>query len=744
MRAVLFHTRPLRVINLSIAVLVGMLLVAVYWFAWRSLPETSGTLAAPVDAKATVARDARGVPHITAESWQDAVFLQGYVTAQDRMWQMDALRRLAAGELAEVVGKQALESDREARRWRMSRIAEAEERALTPESRAVLAAYARGVNFFLETHRGRLAPEFVVLGYEPRPWRVRDSLLAFLEMNRRLTTTWREEVNKFQMLAGGDAAKVNFLYPRGSGSEVQPGSNAWVVSGAHSANGKPILANDPHLEWNVPSTWYLVHLRAGDLDVTGASLPGVPAVIVGHNRHIAWGVTNLGFDVQDLYREQLDMQSGRYVFQGRVEQAHLEREPIAIKGAAPEEISAWVTRHGPIFFTEGGQAFSMRWAPAEESSFDFPLLDVNRARNWEEFNTALARLSGPAQNVVYADDAGNIGYHAIGHLPIRGAGCAPDVPMDGVAGECEWQGFLPYDQLPQAFNPASGIIATANQNPFPKDFAAPVDGRFGSHYRVKQIRAALESKAQWTADGMLTIQKDVYSPFSLFVAQQVVAAWDKHPGSSPQLLGAVEVLRHWSGQMEKGTAAPMLAQLIYDELRNAASERASPGHAKGYETSYLAPEIVEPLLRERPVDWFADYDALLMKSLTGAVAQGEKIQGSKVSRWDYGQYDLLTVQNPVFGQVPVIGKYFNIGPVPMSGSSTTIKQTSRRLGPSMRMVVDFSNFDGSVANITTGESGHELSRHYMDQWDAYYSGKSFPMEYDKVDASNVLTVTPLR
>jgi penicillin amidase len=740
---VLFHTRPLRAINLSIAVLLGIVLAAVYWFGWRSLPETSGSLAAPIAENATVARDARGVPHVAAASWQDAVFLQGYVTAQDRMWQMDALRRVAAGELAEVAGAAALETDRESRRWRMSRIAEAEERNLTPEGRAVLAAYARGVNYFLETHRGRLAPEFVLLGYEPRPWRVRDSLLAFLEMYRRLTNTWREEVNKAQMLEAGDRAKVNFLYPRGSGSEVQPGSNAWVVSGARSADGKPILANDPHLEWNVPSTWYLIHLRAPDLDVTGASLPGVPAIVIGHNRHIAWGVTNLGFDVQDLYREQLDIQTGRYLFQGQVQQARLEREVVAVKGAKPEEFPVWVTRHGPVFLTQGKQIYTMRWVPAEESTFDFPLLDINRASNWKEFNAALSRLSGPAQNAVYADDAGNIGYHASGHLPLRG-NCAPDVPMDGASGECEWQGFLPYDQLPQSFNPSSGMIVTANANPFPPDFPAHVDGRFGSHYRAKEITASLESRAQWTPEGMLSIQKDVYSQFSVFLAQQVVAAWDKRPGSSTQLHNAVDLLRHWNGEMEKGTAAPMLIQLIFEELRDAVADRASPGHARNYETAFLAPEMVERLLRERPADWFPDYDALLIKSLTDAVARGEKLQGSKVTRWDWGQLNLLTVENPVVGKLPLVGKYFNIGPVPMSGGPTTIKQTTRRLGPSMRMVVDFSDFDRSLANITTGESGHELSRHYMDQWDAYYAARSFPMPYDKVDATQVLTVSPLR
>ncbi len=194
--------------------------------------------------------------------------------------------------------------------------------------------------------------------------------------------------------------------------------------------------------------------------------------------------------------------------------------------------------------------------------------------------------------------------------------------------------------------------------------------------------------------------------------------------------------------MEKGTAAPMVASLAYERIRNAVAERASPGHSADYETSYLAPEVVERLLRERPPDWFPDYDALLLKSLKEAVAEGEKLQGSKISRWDYGQYNQLKVENPVFGQLPLIGKYFDIGPASMSGSPTTVKQTTRRLGPSLRMIVDLSNLDRSLINITTGESGNALSRHYMDQWDAYYAGQSFPMQFDQVRTSDVLTVTP--
>ncbi len=287
----------LRVINLSIAVLLLLLLVGVYWFVWRALPQTSGEISAPVSAQASIVRDSLGVPHITAATWQDAVFLQGYATAQDRMWQMDAMRRLAAGELSEVIGPATLAADTEARRLRLPQIAEAQEKKLTAEAREIFAAYARGVNYFLETHRENLPVEFSVLGYEPRPWRLRDTILIGLQMTRTLTTSWQEELRKLHMLAKGDAEKVAYLYPPRLATEVSPGSNAWAVSGKHTASGKPLLASDPHLEYAAPSTWYMVHLKAGDLDVTGASLPGVPAVIIGHNKRIAWGITNLEFDM---------------------------------------------------------------------------------------------------------------------------------------------------------------------------------------------------------------------------------------------------------------------------------------------------------------------------------------------------------------------------------------------------------------------------------------------------------------
>jgi len=726
-----------------LAVLVA---VAVYWFGFRTLPEASGSIAAPVSARATIARDARGVPHISAANWEDAIFLQGYVTAQDRMWQMDALRRLAGGELAEVLGRGAmdsiLESDRNARRWRLSRVAEAQERTLTPEARAVFAAYARGVNYWMETHRRRLPPEFSLLKYDPRPWRIQDCLLIGLEMGRTLTGLWREKIAKLHMLESGDAARVDFLYPRRTGGEVQPGSNAWVISGARSTTGKPILANDPHLAWSVPGAWYLVHLRASDLDVAGASLPGVPAVIIGHNRRIAWGLTNLGLEVQDLYREQIDLRTGAYRFQGRIEQAHAERDVIAVKGGPASPADTWITRHGPIFVTDGNQSYSMRWVAAENESLDFAFLALDRAQNWEEFNAALARFAWPGQNVVYADVDGNIGYHATGRLPVRPVNCPADVPVDGASGQCEWQGFIPYEKLPQAFNPPSGMIVTSNQNPFPADYPWPVDGRFAPKYRAQEIRALLGSRSQWPEGEMLTIQKDVYSAFAHFLAGQIVSAWDMHPGSKSQMRRAIDLLRPWNGQMEIGSAAAMIATLTYDELRNTIAENVAKGRGVDYESSMLAPEVVEKLLRGRPPGWFADYDVLLLNSLVAALERGAKLQGSKLSRWNYGAYNRLKVENPVMGRLPLVGKYFNLGPAPMSGSPTTIKQISRRLGPSLRMVVDLADLDRSLENIMMGESGHPLSSHYGDQWQAYYSGRSFRMEFDRADVEQVLTVNP--
>ncbi len=715
-------------------------LMAAYWVAYRPLAQTSGQISAPISAAASIARDALGIPHIAAANWEDAIFLQGYATAQDRLWQMDALRRLAAGELSEVVGTSTLELDREARRLRMRRMAEEHVRTLPSADRALLAAYARGVNYFIETHRGKLPLEFTMLRYDPRPWTISDSILCALQMYRNLTTTWREELQKQSMLAAGNAAKVNFLFPSRMGIEIQPGSNAWAISGKHTASGKAMLANDPHLEFGSPSTWYQAHLRASNLNVMGVSLPGVPAIIIGHNERIAWGVTNLGFDVQDLYMEQIDPASGHYAFRGQVRQARLETERILVKGRKPLEFRQWVTHHGPVIVTEDNHFLALRWTASEPGSFQFPFLDINRAGNWQEFTAALARFPGPGQNFVYADVDGNIGYHATGKLPIRKT-YDGDVPVDGSSGGFEWEGFIPFDELPAFYNPPQGWIVTANQNPFPENYPYRVHGDFASPYRSQEIRSLLTSRGGWKPEELIAVQKDVYSKFSHFLARQVVAACDLKKPGNPDLKDAIALLRSWNGQMEKHTAAPMLIALVYQQLRKKIADVAAPGKSQLY-TPQMAPAVVQAILEGGGKDWFADQSDALIRALDAAIQEGRKIQGSDVNRWNYGKYNDLTIKHPVGGHLPVLASYFNVGPVEMSGSSTTIKQTTQRIGQSMRFVADLSDWDRSLNNITIGESGQFLSRHFKDQWDAYYVGRSFPMQFNSPIVKDTLTVQP--
>jgi penicillin amidase len=691
-----------------------------------------------VSAAATVSRDDLGVPHIRADGIEDAIFLEGYTMAQDRLWQMDGLRRRAAGELAEIVGAIAVDADRESRRLRMRRIAEDQARALSPQDRATLAAFARGVNEYISMHRDRLPVEFSILRYDPRPWSISDTVLAGLEMYRELTPGWRAEMNKMQMLQAGDRAKIEFLMPAAAATAPQPGSNAWAISGAHSSTGKPILANDPHLEFSLPSPWYLVHLEAPGLNVAGATIVGIPGVITGHNDRIAWGITNLEYDVQDLYREEIDLNSGRYLFQGRQEQARFERDVIAVKGAQPVPIATWITRHGPVFISDAGKQYSLRWTAAEPGGITFPFLDVDRARNWTEFTAAIGRFAGPAQNFVYADVDGNIGYHATGRLPVR-PNCPGDVPSEGAGGECEWEGYLPFEQLPQSFNPSSGIVATANQNPFPA--SGHVSGNFAPPYRVQHIRDLLESRPKWQPEEMLRVQTDVYSAFHQFLAKQILAAWDKKKLNAQPQADAIAELRKFDGLMKKDSAAALVLTLAYDELRKKILENAAPKSASGYAPSFIFASI-EKLLTERPSGWFPDYDALLLQSLEAGVKEGIQRQGSKISRWEFGAYQALRILNPVDGQLPLIGTYFNIGPVSFGGSPVSIAQYTGRLGPSLRIVNNLGDPNHSFASLVTGESEQRLSGHYKDQWDAYYAGRGLPMPFGKVDAKSVLQVRP--
>jgi penicillin amidase len=428
------------------------------------------------------------------------------------------------------------------------------------------------------------------------------------------------------------------------------------------------------------------------------------------------------------------------VFQGRVEQARLETDWIRVRGRGALEISTWVTRHGPLIETSPAESLALRWTAADAGAFQFPFLDINRAKNWTEFTAALARFPGPAQNFVYADIDGNIGYHAAGQLPVR-KGYSGDVPSDGASGNFEWQGYIPFDQLPSAYNPPGGMIVTANQNPFPADFAYPVNGNFAPPYRSARIRSLLAAKKGWRAADMLPVQTDVYSAFSHDLARAAVAAYLKRKSNNPALNEAVEMLKAWDGRMEKDRAEPLLATLVFQYLRKAAVESAAPRAAVVYENP-VASAAIGRLLRERPGGWFRDYDEILVRALSDAVEEGARIQGRDVKRWRYGSYVELTVPHPIGRRMPWIGKYFGIGPVWQSGSQTTVKQTTRRLGPSMRLVADLGDLENSLLNIATGQSGQILSRHYNDQWPGHLEGTSRPMQFRRVTPRGTLRFVP--
>ncbi len=733
-------SRVIGLVNRLLAVLFAAALGLGWWLFVRTMPGTSGTLKANVGAAVEIARDEIGVPHITARSMEDAYFAQGFVCAQDRLWQMDMTRRMAGGELSELLGQTALEADTRFRKLRLRRLARAAARQLKPEDRKVLAAYARGVNQFIETARGKWGPEFLALRYEPRPWLIEDTLACGFMMDLTLTGTADDELQKAKALASAqDKALVERLFPLRSSSRFMPGSNAWAVSGSHTSTGKPLLANDMHLGWAMPDTWYMAHLKAPGLNVTGVALPGVPGIIAGHNEKIAWGITNLQTDSQDLYEEKLDPRTGTYEYRGQRLAAAREVEWIAVKGSRPVQVLNLITVHGPIHSVNNGRVYSLRWTAALVSDYKVSIHAINTAQDWGQFRQALAGWTGPALNFVYADTAGNIGYQAAGRVPVR-KGYQGDLPADGVTGEQEWAGTIPFEDLPSSFNPPGGVLVSANQNPFPE--SAKVNGYFGSYHRAKQIRDRLTGRSKWDPESTLRLQTDVYSGYLRFLAGEAAAAAGRKSGSNPAAAReGANLLKSWDGQMTAPSVAAYVAHLTNQNLRRALMERAAPKSGLIYGQMSGA-EVVEGLVRERPKEWFADWDTVLATALGEAVEEARRSQGKNSEKWSWGRYNEFNLDHPVAGKIPWLAPYFRLGPVELGGASSTVKQTSRTFSPSQRMVVDLANLDRSVSNIRFGQSAHRLSGHYKDQWEAFLSGKSFPMQFGRVEAKRTLTIQP--
>jgi penicillin amidase len=799
--------------RLLISLLILLLLIIVGgggWLYWRvraSLPQLEGAIqVAGLSAPVEVLRDARGVPHLRASSLQDLFFAQGYVTAQDRLWQMDLSRRLAEGELSGVFGERTLGLDLENRTLGFRQVSQRALAELSPEARTRLTAYASGVNAFIASHRDRLPLEFHLLNYQPRPWGESDSLGVALNLVKTLNTTWRRDLMRERIRAklGSELSadlfpdhspldepvaelaatpgrmpkktsslsfrgvpqarddeesrtsvtfRARFLASLGMTSEVDDptlaallsaggdrnpglGSNNWVVSGAHTQSGKPLLANDPHLDHSVPSVWYMIHLKAPGLNVSGVSLPGLPLVIIGHNEKIAWGMTNTGPDVQDLYTESFDSGApNRYLHNGAWVDAEVRDEVVKVRRKRDYRFTVKVTRHGPIVAHPGGRDLALRWTALEPhalSALFNAVSKINLARNWEQFTAALHDYTGPMQNFVYADMDGNIGYYAAAWVPIRKQGTGA-VPMPGSTDDYDWTGYIPFEDLPHSYNPSKGMIATANGRVVSDDYPYFITSHWDAPFRTARIFQLLRAAKAFTVDDMLRIQTDIVTLEDSWLAGQLLKADFHHQPQDPDAQYAISLLRHWDGEARMDSAATLVCEVTRQALLERILKPKLGDDLSGYHWG-MSTTFLENVLANNWTRWLPRGDSSFEETLIKSLEEGVKEIPSRVGSrshdaWKWGNTIPLTFYHPLGQGFPLLGRLLNIGPFPQAGTATTVKATTTRHGPSMRMVVDFSNLDHSVQNITLGESGQVFSPYYQDQFDAWYNGRSFAMSF---------------
>jgi penicillin G amidase len=815
-----------RVLDVLFALLTLIVIAAgtgVWWFVYRPLPQVDGTVVVTgLSAQVTVERDGWSIPHIRAGSTEDMVEAQGYVMAQDRLWQMDLLRRAARGQLSEILGPAAIPIDKEFRILGFGRAAQRDAASVTGEARGVVEAYARGVNCFIGQHQDHLPLEFSLLHYKPQPWTPADTFVITAYMYQTLTDTWEDELNRakvtervgearakdlFSPVAGMDHFVVgdpgekkgdpqhahagmdgedddddmepdevlkasNFRsgdgkiraapdmtsmlgasvrdFLAGANREIRRGlgSNNWVVSGAHTATGKPLLANDTHLELSVPSIWYEVHLTAPGWNVKGFTLPGAPLVVIGHNDQIAWGFTNNGADVQDLYIETFNPAApDDYRVNGVWTKAQVIDEVIHVKGQADEHLKTLVTRHGPIVRRSGNTGYALRWTATEPGGLANTYNWLGRARNWGEFLDGMKQSWGPGQNAVYADVAGNIGYVMAARIPIRKKGRG-EVPVPGDTDDYEWTGYIPFEELPKISNPENGLIVTANARVVGPAYKPYLTDRWEEPYRCARITDLLQGRRDLRPEDMLGVQNDIYSYPHLFLAEQLLAAAKTVQPKDSRAQTLIQGLKDWNGMADANSTAPPFLHAVRRAALDMILEPYLGKDTDLYEWRSMT--FLQKILTDRPPKWllpnYKSYEELLMAAADRAVRKlAEQSKNEHAEGWAWKRFNSLQMLHPI-GQTGILKFLLSITDKPQSGTVYSVRAASQRHGPSMRFVASPANWDDSILLIPTGESGQLGSSHYMDQFPFWYEGKSilspFSEAAEKTALKHTLTLQP--
>lgn len=740
-----------------------------------SLPSTDGRIAvAGLHAEVTIARDADGIPTVTATDDEDAAFGLGYAHAQDRLFQMELQRRFGAGRLAELFGEAAVPIDTQMRVLGLYRAAEAAWPKLSPAVRRGIEAYDAGVNALLATRGLLLPPEFVLLRSKPEPWKPADTLVWGKLMDFQLGGNYRGELLRARMAQTVSADDLAFLYPDypkdapttlaaltplyrrlplGPFYAALPealgphyASNNWVVDGAHSASGKPLLANDPHLAFNAPGFWYLARLKTPEREIAGATAAGTPLVIVGHNDKIAWGFTTTTADIEDLFIEKLDPSDpARYMTPEGSAAFATRQETITVRDAAAVSLTVRSTRHGPVVSDmlpartfDPGYVVALSATFLDDSDLSAQAIwDIDRADDWPGFRDALKNLVGPPQNIVYADTGGTIGFIAAGRIPVRKNG-EGWLPVPGWTGEYDWQGYVPFDELPQETNPASGHFVSANNKIVPDSYPHFISRDWDLPFRAERIEEMLAATPRQSPDASAEIQADTLS----IMARRLVPLMTRIAPSTEMAREAVQRLQQWDFHMDADKVEPLLfTAWLRAFSRSVLTARLGDAAADYWD---LRPAVMEAVLTQRR-DWCEDRkqaaretsgrDACgtrLAATLDQAIEELRKTYGDEMTLWQWGRAHIAYFPNAVFERVPLLRDWLRVT-IPTPGGYDTVNRGpslirdeahpyEQRFGAGLRIVTDMAAPAESRMMIAPGQSGNPLSGHYADllpRWRAF-------------------------